>query len=284
MLIFQSCMKKSACFYALITIVTLIFLACSGQPRVNITESSQEFHLYLLMGQSNMAGRGHISEQDTTVHPRVFVLNKDNEWVPARDPLHFDKPKVVGVGPGLTFGKSMADKKENVKIGLIPCAAGGSPISSWTKGGYHSQTKSYPYDNAIKRAKIAQERGVIKGILWHQGESDSSPELAPQYEKNIQELIKNIRTDLDLGPVPFVVGKLGDFYVARKEQAQVINDILENIPKAVKNTACVETKGLIAREDNTHFNTESARELGKRYAKAMIKLESRERNEETIRQ
>jgi hypothetical protein len=167
----------------------------------------------------------------------------------------------------------MAGYKERVRIGLIPCAAGGSPISSWTRGGYHEQTKSHPYDDAIARAKAAMKDGVIKGIIWHQGESDSKPELVKVYQAKLEELIADFRRDLGDDKLPFVVGKLGDFYVERNPNAESINEILERIPKIVKNTACVDATGLTPKSDLTHFDAESARELGRKYAEQMIKLE-----------
>lgn len=258
-------MKRWIVFSALIA---LFSSGCSG-PYAN----RQEFHLYILAGQSNMAGRGKVEEQDKQPHPRVFMLNQEGQWQPATEPLHFDKPNIAGVGPGLAFGKAMADYKKNIKIGLIPCAAGGSPIASWTEGGYHSQTQSHPYDDALERARIAMQSGVIKGIIWHQGESDSKPERVKVYQAKLEELIANFRRELGDDDLPFVVGKLSDFYIARNPNAKAINEIFEKLPLTVKNTACVETSGLTPKSDQTHFNAESARKLGKRYAEKMIELE-----------
>lgn len=249
-------------------LIALLIAGCSQQY-----SNQRNFHLYLLAGQSNMAGRGRVIKQDNQTHPRVYVLNKDKEWELAKEPLHFDKPNIAGVGPGLAFGKAMAGYNEHVKIGLIPCAVGGSPISSWTVGGYHDQTKSHPYDDAIVRAKAAMKDGVIKGIIWHQGESDSKPEKVKVYQAKLEELIARFRQDLGDENLPFVAGKLGDFYVERNPNAESINEILERIPLTVKKTACVDVAGLTPKSDLTHFDTESARELGRRYAEQMIKLE-----------
>ena len=210
----------------------LLIVGCSDEYA-----SRRKFHLYLLAGQSNMAGRGTVEEQDTQPHPRVFALNKEGQWQPAAEPLHFDKPNIVGVGPGFAFGKAMAEYKKGVRIGLIPCAAGGSPISSWTEGGYHDQTKSHPYDDALQRARIAIQSGVIKGIIWHQGESDSKPELTKVYQAKLEELIGKFRRELGDDDLPFVIGKLGEFYVARNANAETINRILEEIPLTIKKTA-----------------------------------------------
>jgi len=263
--------KKQVFAFGLLLMVLIISnFNCS---LLKFSQPSKNFHLYLLAGQSNMAGRGKIGEQDTTIHPNVYVLNKENKWQLAVDPLHFDKPKMVGVGPGLTFGKTMADFKKGIKIGLIPCAAGGSSIDSWTVGGYHKQTKSYPYDEAIKRTKIAMKTGTLKGILWHQGESNSKPECLKVHQEKLAALIVNFREELEIPNLPFIVGKLGDFYVLKNPNAKEMNTILENLPNVVKNTACVKVSGFTDKGDETHFDSKSARELGRRYAKAMIKLE-----------
>ena len=244
----------------------------------------RKMHLYVLAGQSNMAGRGKVDTLDKTAHPRVWVLNQDNQWIPATEPLHFDKPAVVGVGPGLAFGKLMADADTSaagvpVFIGLIPCAVGGSAIDSWKPGGFHEQTKAYPYDEAIKRVQVAQKSGTLMGILWHQGESDSKPELVAGYEQKLTQLIGRFRQELNspnvpAAGVPVVVGTLGDFYTLKNPSATQINAILRNLPKRESRVACVEASGLTDNGDQTHFDAASARELGRRYAEAMQKLQS----------
>jgi len=219
-----------------------------------------------------MAGRGKVEKQDKEIHPRVFTLNKENKWVPAVDPIHFDK-KIAGVGPGLTFGKTMAERKPKVRIGLIPCAAGGSPISTWKQGAVHKQTKSRPYDDALKRTKIAMNDGVLKSILWHQGESDSIEEATELYEERIVLFINKLREELQADDVPFIVGELGEFYVQKRPYATTVNEALARIPQIVENTAFVDSKGLDHNGDGTHFSSESARELGRRYAEAVFRLE-----------
>ena len=131
--------------------------------------SAQEkpLELYLLISQSNMAGRGTVESQDTVAFPRVFSLNKNSKWVPARDPIHFDK-SVAGVGLERSFGIEMANANPDAEIGLIPCAVGGSSIDAWNPGGYHEQTKTYPWDDMKKRLNIALKSGTLNGVLWHQ--------------------------------------------------------------------------------------------------------------------
>jgi len=237
-----------------------------------------QFHLYVLAGQSNMAGRGKVDTLDKTPHPRVWMLNKANEWVPATEPMHFDKPAVVGVGPGLAFGKQLAEQEagtsgDPVFIGLIPTAVGGSAIDAWQPGGFHEQTKNYPYHEAIKRVQLAQQSGKLHGILWHQGESDSKPERASVYEQKLTQLIERFRQVFNSPAVPVVVGTLGDFYIAKNQAAVQINTILLGLPKQVSRVGCADASGLTDNGDATHFNAASARELGRRYAKAMQALE-----------
>src|SRR5690606_30398343 len=142
--------------YLLLTVFLVPLFIHAQQPDKNT-------HIYILMGQSNMAGRGKITEEyKNQQHGRVIMLNKENEWVQAKHPLHFDKPKAAGVGLGLTFGISMAEAYPGVTIGLVPCAVGGTTIAKWSPGGYDSVTNTHPYDDALLRIKEAMKKGQIK--------------------------------------------------------------------------------------------------------------------------
>jgi len=245
-----------------------------GEPQTDAPDlpTKEKFHLFLLAGQSNMAGRGRVAEEDTVPHPRVFTLNKANEWVLAKDPIHFDKP-VAGVGLGRTFGITVAEGDPSIVIGLIPCAAGGSPISSWEPGGYHGQTRSHPYDDAVKRTKIAMQKGTLKAVLWHQGESDSQPEKAKVYQQKLHALIERFRAEFDSPGLPFIAGQLGRFPVRPWNEARErVNAVHVSLPDNVKNTAFVPSTGFTHKGDKVHFDAKSMREFGKRYAKAYLGL------------
>ena len=241
---------------------------------VSVKIPKEDFHLYLLVGQSNMAGRGKISEADKKPHPRVFMFTKEKSWMPAVAPLHFDKP-IAGTGLGRTFGIRMAETKPHAHIGLIPCAAGGSPIRTWEPGGYHGQTKSHPWDDAIARAKAAMEHGTLKGILWHQGESDSNEKDAPAYEEKLHDLVARFRKELGAPDVPFIAGQMGIFAErpwsdAKKQVDQAHRDL----PRKIHNTAFVSADGLGHKGDKIHFSASSFRTLGHRYAKAYFAMVS----------
>ena len=222
------------------------------------------FHLYLLVGQSNMAGRGKIELQDKVAVPRVLMLNKANEWVSAVDPIHFDKT-IAGVSLGRTFGIEMAKVNKEVKIGLIPCAVGGTPIRRWQQNGDL-------YKAALKRAKLAQKDGVIKGILWHQGEGDSGKEeTAKIYEAQLHAMVTAWRKDLGGVNIPIVVGEMGRFY-KRAKFKHLVDAALKALPSKMKHAAWVSAEGLDHKGDVVHFNAASYRELGKRYAAKMQAL------------
>ncbi|MBV5314974.1 MAG: sialate O-acetylesterase [Prolixibacteraceae bacterium] len=256
-----------------------IFAFCFGlipvQAQKVKIDTNERYDLYLLIGQSNMAGRGTIEAQDTITDPKVSMLNKAENWVPAKSPLHFDK-SFAGTGLGLTFGKIMAEKSKQ-KIGLIPCAVGGTSISMWMPGAYDRVTNTHPYDDAIRRTKVALKNGQLKGILWHQGEGDASKEKAAQYEQRFDSLMLNLQNDLsvDISTIPVVVGELGRFYCERNSGGNQINLVLKHIAEMQINRALVSSKGLIHKGDSVHFDAASQRELGKRYAEKVIKLKKK---------
>ncbi len=234
--------------------------------------AKEKLQIYLLIGQSNMAGRGDLGPEDTTPQPRVLMFTTENKWAPAVEPITHDKPKILGVGPGFAFGKVMAEHNPDVTIGLISCAFGGTPLKRWEKGGDL-------YSNAVVRTKIALRDGTLKGILWHQGESDSgSTNSAYTYGARLAGMIQALRADLDAPNVPFVAGELGEYLYDRgpdkSPYARDVNRAITNLPAHVPMTASASSKGFKAKSDGLHFTAESQREFGKRYAAEMIRLQS----------
>jgi len=249
-------------------------LARADEGAAPVLPEKSKFHLYLLAGQSNMAGRGKVAEADRKPMPRVFMLNKQGQWVPAVDPMHFDKP-AAGVGLGRTFAAEMLKSlPPDVSIGLIPAAAGGSAIDSWTPGGYHDQTKSHPWDDAVKRTRIALQSGTLKGILWHQGESDGNAKLSGTYETKLHDLIARFRKEFQSPSLPVVVGQLGQFAdnPPPDENRRRVMNVIQATPEKVPHTSFVNSDGLGHNGDKVHFNAEAYRELGRRYAEALKRL------------
>ena len=239
--------------------------AADGKPNV----AKDKFYLFLLVGQSNMAGRGKVETQDKVKVDRVLSLDKAGKWVPAVDPIHFDK-KMAGVGLGRTFGILAAEKYPDATIGLIPAACGGSPVSAWRPGAFHKQTNSHPYDDAIKRAKLAMKDGTLKAILWHQGEGDCGKS-APAYEKNLTELIARFRKELNAPDVPVIIGQLGKFKTWNSGR-KTVDKAQQDVAAKIKNGAFVKADGLTSNPDKVHFDAKSQREFGKRYFEAYLKL------------
>jgi hypothetical protein len=232
----------------------------------------QKLQLYLLMGQSNMAGRGKLADEDKTSHPRVLVFTLQNAWEAAVEPITRDKPGMLGVGPGLAFGKAMAEKQPGVTIGLVPCALGGTQLKRWQQGGDL-------YSNAVHRAKLAMRDGTLAGIVWHQGESDSGTATnANTYGDRLARMIKDIRADLGSPNLPFVAGQIGEFLYDRgpdkSPYARVVNGALADLPGKVPATGCAPSKGLTHKGDQLHFDAASQREFGRRYTAEMLRLQS----------
>ena len=231
--------------------------------------AKDKFHVYLLLGQSNMAGGGALPATPEPANPRILVLNPSNAWAVARDPLHFDFPG-RGVGPGMSFAQTMLqhEKDPAVVIGLIPCAYSGSKLEQWQPGGALSS-------NAMARAQIATGQGTLKGVLWHQGESDSDAETnAVTYGTRLAQMIRDLRAVLGAGDLPFVAAQLCPAIEGHGgyPYAKVVNQALAALPTRVPRTACADSQGLANKGDGLHFTAEAQVELGQRYAAEMLKL------------
>ena len=242
----------------------VITVAMIALCTVNLFAATDDMDLYLLVGQSNMAGRGALKDANRVSADRIFKLDANGEWQRAEEPIHFDK-KSAGAGLAASFARAMADKNKDVKIGLIPCAVGGTRIDRWVEGGDL-------WSNAVKRTKIALKSGKLKGILWHQGESDATSKLAPKWGAKFESMIKSFRREF--GEVPFIAGELGGYLETYKSKKgnrvlwREINSQLHGLEGKIKDYRVVPAKDLTPKRDNLHFNTESLRIFGLRYAEA----------------
>jgi hypothetical protein len=235
------------------TLLTISLLATSSAGAAPAVT-----HVFLLIGQSNMAGRGPVGPEDRTIDPRVFTLTPDRQWRPAADPLAFDKPALAGVGPGLAFAKAVARAHPDWIVGLVPAAFGGSSLDEWKPGGRL-------YTDALTRTRVALAGGgQLAAILWHQGESDTKPELAATYVERFRLFAASLRRDLNAPEVPIIAGEIGRFVAG----GEAINRQLGLLPSAVPHCRLVSSEGLTDKGDHLHFDSSSARELGRRYAAA----------------
>jgi len=215
-----------------------------------------------------MAGRGELDGNELKLDS-IYVLNKEGKWVEAKEPIHFDKP-VAGAGLAATFALEV--REPGRKIGLIPCAVGGTPIESWEPDVVDKATNYTAYNDAIERTREALKSGKLKGILWHQGEGNSSRGRYKTYEEKFETLLSNLSRDLsiNINTIPVITGELGWFYVTKgsseHNEARFINAVQHNIAQKKINRYCVSSVGLVHKGDQTHFDTPSLREFGKRYA------------------
>lgn len=226
---------------------------------------NKQIDLYLLIGQSNMAGRGFIEKEDTVSHPRVLVLNKDYSFENAKEPLHYDK-KNRGTGPGFAFAKFMANFYPKYTIGIIPAAVGGTKVSYWQPGNERGL-----YEEALHKTREAMKYGKLKGILWQQGESDSNAQDAPFYKNRLINLLTQLRKELGDETIPIVLGGVPDFL--NTSYYVTINKSLKEISKEMNNVSFSEASQLGHIGDQLHFNSAAQRENGSNMAKEMIILQ-----------
>jgi hypothetical protein len=255
----------------------------------------ENFQVFLLMGQSNMSGFAPMLREDRRPVPRVVYLpttqqkkkeEKTREliWKPAAHPLH-NRHKTDRFGLGLPFAKEYLKDKPGVVVGLIPVAWGGAPIDFLKKG-------TPVYADASKKARFARKQGVIKGVLWHQGESDTvNAARADSYEKKLHTLIADLRKDLGDKRLPFIVGNLAEFYGTGKdhskpERIRLINQIrqaLRDLPRKVPGTGFVESTGCSSADKHmVHFDRKSYIILGKRYAASLADVSKKAKKRKAV--
>ena len=251
---------------------------------VDIAESPdgiEQLDIFLLIGQSNMKGRGVMPDEPLR-DPQIVMMHKGTDrWFLARHPLHlvgdpetFEGHDNAGVGSGLAFAQSVAEARPGSRIALVPCAVGGTAISKWAKG-------QRLYEDAIRRAKLALENGPagkcrIAGVLWLQGESDSREERIGVYPAKLAALVDNIRADLGIGNLPFIASTIGEMKDS-VEMRKAINGILLDLPNHRENTAAVDARDLNGHiGDSVHFDTATQNEIGRRFAAKWLEMDGEE--------
>ncbi len=244
-----------------------------SQEYVDVMPPREKVWLFVLAGQSNMAGRGVVEPGDTVPHPRILTVTPDNRWVVAKEPLQLYQPALTGLGPGLAFARALIEElDEDIYIGLIPCAVGGSSVGNWLSDSlYNGVRLKSNFTDKVLRAK---EYGTVKGIIWHQGEADATAAKLPRYKADMTLLFDYFRGVTGNENLPIIAGELGIFPGVEKNRQEymILNDILLEITREDPDMALVRSFGLKAKEDNVHFDSRSQRIMGRRYASSWLSL------------
>ncbi len=265
----------------------LLLAALIFAPIKLMAQPDPNFHIYICIGQSNMEGNPRPEAQDLeNVSPRFLTMqsvdcgdNKMGEWRTAVPPLARCH---TGLTPADYFGRTMIQNlPEDVKVGVVMVAVAGCSIDMFDKDKCEAYTASAadwmknianeyggnPYNRLIELCKKAQQDGVIKGILLHQGESNTNDENWPA---NVKKVYDDILADLGLeaGSIPLLAGE-----VVSADQKGVCaghNNVIQKLPETLPQAIVVPAYGCQAGRDRLHFNVKGVRELGRRYAGAML--------------
>ncbi len=244
-----------------------------GQEYVEVMPPKEKVWLFVLAGQSNMAGRGQVEPCDTLPHPRIFSVTPEKRWVVAKEPLQLYQPALTGLGPGMAFARALIEElDEEIYIGLIPCAVGGSSVGNWLSDSLYNGVRLK--SNLTDKLQWAKEYGTVKGIIWHQGEADATSEKIPYYKEDLTLLFDYFRKVAGDDNLPVITGELGIFPGVEKNRQEylLLNDILMEISHADPDMALVRSFGLRPKADNVHFDAPSQRIMGRRYAAAWLSL------------
>jgi hypothetical protein len=270
---------------------TLLLLA--GVFLLNISAFSQNtnFWIFLCFGQSNMEGYPGIQDEDKgPVDERFQMLaavdfpkqeRKMGQWYPAVPPLC--RPN-SGLCPADFFGRTLVSNlPPSIKVGVLNVAVAGCKIEMFDKDNFQAQVekapswmsnivKAYggnPYQRLVDMAKLAQKDGVIKGILMHQGESNTGDKEWPNKVKGIYE---NLLKDLNLKAedVPLIAGEVVP--ADQNGQCASMNKIIDDLPKTIPTAHVVSSAHCVARPDHLHFTPAGYREFGRRYAETTLPL------------
>jgi hypothetical protein len=222
-------------------------------------------HSFLMIGQSNMAGRGFL-EEVLPIHDEKIKMLRNGRWQIMTEPINCDR-STSGISLAASFASSwrLFHNQED-DIALIPCADGGTSLEDWSIEGPLFQ-------NAVLQAKAAQKISTLSGILWHQGENDSNGQKYQSYPAKLDIIIKALREELHAPNIPLIIGGLGNFlqegmYGQYFNEHSQVNEALIQFAEDHDGCCFVSAEGLTANPDNIHFDAVSQRKFGVRYFKA----------------
>ena len=235
-----------------------------NKSKINITS-------FLMIGQSNMAGRGDFGDIEPINNSLCHMLRM-GRWQKMSEPINPDRAIFSSeFHSGINLCASFADQYArhfHKEIGLIPCADGGTSISQWQPG-------ELLFDHAVLMTRLAMRTSNFGGILWHQGESDCNKENFPLYKERAIRMITEIRRALDAENLPFIFGELAEDISDRwhlGDYPAQMNSIFREMQREIPNCRLVSSKGLSLKPDGIHFNSASLREFGNRYFNAYLEL------------
>jgi hypothetical protein len=262
--------------------------AFAGAPAA---ASDPDFHVYLAFGQSNMEGFPGIEAVDRDgVDPRFQMLaavdfanhgRKQGEWYPAVPPLCRSS---TGLCPADYFGRTLVERlPQRVRIGVLNVSVAGCKIEMFDRDAWQAYAATAqpwmtriiaeyggnPWQRLVDMARVAQRQGVIKGVLLHQGESNTNDAAWPD---KVAKIYRNLLADLglDAARVPLLAGETVN--ADQQGAAASVNEIIARLPQVVPTARVVSSKGCEARGDRLHFTPAGYRELGRRYAQALLAL------------
>jgi len=227
----------------------------------------------LMIGQSNMAGRGMYGVVEPIVNPRCHMLRM-GRWQPMSEPINPDRAifkdeMYSGIGLGASFADAL-QRHLGCDVGLIPCADGGTRLAQWMPG-------EILFDHAVMMAQLAMRTSELGGIIWHQGESDCvRGQDIDSYARDLITMLTALRRELCAEGLPLVLGELSTETDQSRHHLgnwpELVNAALPDIAKALPNCAVASAEGLHIQLDGIHFDSPSYRKLGIRYYEKFISL------------
>ncbi len=237
-----------------------------------LSHASTSMNSFLMIGQSNMAGRGHFDEVEP-INNKLCHMLRMGRWQKMSEPVNPDRDIFnPSWHSGISLAASFADdfaKATEKPVGLIPCADGGTSMDQWAVGGLL-------YDHALAMTRLAMRTSKLCGILWHQGEADcGSVERVNAYKDKFITMITTLRRDLGDENLPVIIGELGTDTDERwgvGDRPAKMNVVFHEIAKELPMCAVASSEGFTLNSDGIHFDSKSLRTFGHRYFDAYLKL------------